>query len=89
MCLRKHNALIYMCLCIQFWFVKSRQLYKTPTITMFYTKKKNLHVRKLHKTCTCLPCYTYTVTTQVYVITMSHIHSREKNLQSYHVTHPK
>jgi len=77
-----------MCLYVQFWFVKNQTVVQIPHYNHVLHKKKH-HVRKLHKKCTFLSCYTYTLTAQVYIITMSHIQSTETNLQAYHVTHPK
>ena len=117
MCLRGHNPLIYMCVCIQFWFVKNQTvvqnahynhvLHKKTFTLKNYTKSIHschvTHTLLRHKY-TFLPCYTYTLTTQVYILVMLHIHSydtsihschvthtqsRETNLQSYYVTHPK
>ena len=40
MCLRKHNALIYMCLCVQFWFVKNQTVVQNPHYNHVLHKKK-------------------------------------------------
>jgi hypothetical protein len=69
-----------MCSVLVLW--KTRHLHKTHNVTLIY-KKKNFTLENYRKS-----VYSYHVTrTQVHIITISHIQSRETNLQSYHVTH--
>lgn len=91
MCLRKRNALIYMCLCFQFWFMKNQTVVQNPHYNHVLHKKKTFALENytksvhsyrvnIHPYDTSILYYhiTYTQEKRTYTLIMSHTQNNKK-----------